>query len=485
MIDFKQKMEEADRQEQGAWEEIESLAANKKRKRVTAFIIVAIVVGIIFAGKIIISSPNAMSWLPNGSFFNTIKHLVPGGDRQLQGEENDRVNILLLGMGGAGHDGAYLADTILLLSIKPSTKQVSMISFPRDLVTPVSNWQKINSINAYAEQENPGSGGEVTAQAIGELLQIPIPYYIRVDFNGFVKVIDELGGVEVNVENTLDDYSYPIGGQEENPDYYARFEHLHIEKGLQKMDGELALKYARSRHALGVEGSDFARARRQQLLLEAIKTQLLSEQTLLNPIMIEKLISEFNQNVSTNFNVWETIRLWSLTKDINRDQIINKVLSDAPDGLLVNGTGEDGAFILTPRTGNFAAIRNLAQNIFTLGLPAEEKIEKIETIKDRASVIIANGTFITGLANRISAVLVGYKFVVPQIGNAAQRDYTQTIVYDLTDGQKQNSLSALKNITGAKQGTNTPDWVKTYPTDPEEQPDFFLILGTDADKAEN
>jgi hypothetical protein len=248
------------------------------------------------------------------------------------------------------------------------------------------------------------------------------------------------------------------------------------------MDGDLALKYARSRHAFGVEGSDFARARRQQLLMEAIKAKLLSEQTLLNPIMIEKLISEFNKNVSTNFSVWEMIRLWSLTKDINRDQVINKVLSDAPDGFLVSGTGEDGAYILTPRTGNFAAIRNLAQNIFTLGLPTEEKIE---TINDSASVIVANGTFITGLANRISAVLTGYKFVVPQIGNAPQRNYAQTIVYDLTDGQKSASLSALKKITGAKQDLILPDWLKTYPTDPTKQPDFFLILGTEADKAEN
>lgn len=482
MIDFKQKMEETEKQERGDWEEVEALAANKKRNRIIVYIIIALVVGIVFAGRIIMSSPNAMSWLPGGSFFSTLKHLVPGGDRQLQGEDNDRVNILLSGMGGEGHDGPYLTDTILLLSIKPSTKQVSMISVPRDLVAPVSNWQKINSVNAYAEQKSPGSGGAATAQAISDLFQVPIQYYIRADFDGFVRIVDELGGVQVNVENTLDDYSYPIDGQESNPNYYARYEHLHIDKGLQAMNGALALKYARSRHAMGREGSDFARARRQQLLMEAIKNKLLSEQTLLNPIMMGKLVSEFSNDISTNLSVWEMIRLWSLTKDINRDQIINKVLSDAPDGFLVSGTGEDGAYILTPRTGNFAAIRNLAQNIFTLGLSTEEKIE---TIKDSASVIVTNGTFIAGLANRISAVLTGYKFVVPQFGNAPQRNYAQTVVYDLTNGQKSASLSVLEKTIGAKQDFSPPDWLKTYPTDPTKQPDFFLILGTDADKAEN
>lgn len=475
-------MEEIDRRENLGEEYAELIGRHRKKRRAAYFIAAAIIIGVIFTGKIIMSSPNASSWLPGGSFFNTIRRLVTGEDRQLQGEENDRVNILLLGMGGEGHDGAYLTDTMLLVSIKPSTKQVAMLSLPRDLVSPVSNWQKINSINAYAEQKNPGSGGEMTKKAIGELLQVPIQYYVRADFGGFVRVIDELGGVEVDVENTLNDYSYPIEGQEDNPNYYARFEHLHIDKGPQTMDGSLALKYTRSRHAAGMEGSDFARARRQQLVIEAMKNKLLSEQTLLNPIMIGRLISEFNKDVSTDLNVWEIIRLWNLTKDVNRDQVINKVLSDAPDGLLVAGTGEDGAFILVPRSGNFAAVRQLAQNIFSLDSP---KPAKAEVIASGASIIINNGTFITGLANRTSAALAGRGFTVLKIGNAPQRDYTQTTVYDLSSGKKVSALSSIEKATGAKQGDTMPDWLASYISSLEQKPDFFLLLGTDADKAEN
>lgn len=106
------------------------------------------------------------------------------------------------------------------------------------------------------------------------------------------------------------------------------------------MNGSTALKYARSRHALGIEGSDFARAKRQQLLIEAVKNKLLSRQTLLNPSVLSKLVEEFNQDISTNLNVWEIIRLWNLTKDIKNEQVINKVLSDAPNGLLSPSIGK-------------------------------------------------------------------------------------------------------------------------------------------------
>jgi LCP family protein required for cell wall assembly len=385
-------------------------------------------------------------------------------------------------MGGEGHEGSFLTDTVMLASFRPSTKQAALLSLPRDLVSPVSGWQKINSINAYAEKKEAGSGGTVTAKAIGELLQTPTTYYLRVDFNGFAEIIDELGGITVDVKNTLDDYSYPILGQEENPDYYARFEHLHIDKGLQHMDGSLALKYTRSRHAGGVEGSDFARAQRQQLVLEAVKEKLLSTKTLLNPVVLTKLFNQLQKNVSTNLNVWELLRLWELFKDIDRSAIINKVLSDAPDGLLVSGRGEDGAYILTPRSGNFSEVRNLTQNIFTLNAPAPVVVRP-NAITDNAGVLILNGTWVTGLAGNTAVVLEQYKFKILKTGNAPERNYSQTTVYDLTLGAKPASLAVLKKATGAYQSFQLPTWLADY-QNASSSPDFLLVLGTDADKAE-
>ncbi len=457
----------------------EFLINSRKRRRITTYIIAVLVVALVLSGKILISSQTDSNWLSGLGIFTKIRQLVPAADKQLVGEENDRVNVLLLGMGGEGHDGAYLTDTMILASLKPSTKQVSLISVPRDLTTPVSGWRKLNSVNAYAEKALPGSGGEATTKAIAELLQAPITYYVRIDFAGFERIIDEIGGVEINVENTFDDYTYPATGQEDNPDYYARFEHLHFTAGPQKMNGALALKYARSRHALGPEGSDFARARRQQLLLEAVKEKLLSRQTLLNPVVLTKLISEFNKDVSTNLSTWEILRFWDLAKNVNRDQIINKVLSDAPDGMLVSGTGQDGAYILTPRSGNFSEIRAMVQNIFDTA-PVVSQTE-LQPITDSASVFIANGTWITGLASKTSVTLNDYQYKISGTGNAVERNYEQSVVYDLTSGKKNDSLITLKKLTGATQAFNSPTWLEPYKNG-DNQSDFLLILGTSANK---
>lgn len=478
MIDFKQKMQEAERLEnRNRQVDDELLVPVKTKKKLTIYLVTIIVIGLVFSGRVIMSSSNATNWIPGMNFFNKIKKFVPIADKQLIGEENDRINIMLLGMGGGNHEGGYLTDTMMIVSLKPSTNQVSLISIPRDLTAPVSGWRKINSVNAYAEKDNPGSGNKVTTAAISELFQIPITYYVSVDFTGFERIIDELGGVEVNVENKFDDYTYPIKGREDNPDYYSRFEHLHFDAGLQKMDGSLALKYARSRHAFGPEGSDFARARRQQLLLEAVKEKLLSRQTLLNPVVLSKLISEFNKDVSTNLSTWEMIRLWDLFKDAKRENIINKVLSDAADGYLISGKGQDGAYILTPRSGNFLEIQNMAQTIFETNLVAPI----IEPITDNAKVFITNGTWVAGLASKTSSTLTEYKFETVGTGNAIERNYEQTVIYDLSAGEKNESLTVLKKLTGATQAFNSPSWLEEYKTGAKES-DFLLILGTDANK---
>lgn len=479
MIDFKKKMQEAERLENSGQFEDELLIDSPKRKKVSTYLIIILVVALVFSGKVLMSSQSASGWLPGINFLNKLRRLVPIAEKQLAGEDNDRINILLLGIGGKDHEGGLLTDTMILASLKPSTKEVALVSIPRDLTAPVSNWRKINSIHAFAEQKTPGSGGEATITAFSELFQETIPYYIRVDFSGFERIIDEIGGVEINVETEFDDYTYPIKGEEENPNYYSRFEHLHFDAGLQKMDGELALKYARSRHAAGNEGSDFARAKRQQLLLEAVKEKLLSRQTLLNPVVLGKLINEFNQDISTNLNAWEMLRVWNLFKDASRDQIINKVLSDAPDGLLVPGTGQDGAYILVPRSGNFSEIRNFIQNIFAT--PSATAIKKIPKVTDDASVFIANGTWIAGLAGKTATKIEDYLFTVSGTGNAIERNYEQTVVYDLTAGKKNESLTILKKISGATQAFNSPIWLEQYQSG-ENEADFLLILGTDANK---
>lgn len=448
---------------------------------ITIFLIVSF---ILFSNQMLISEDGG-SFLYKIPIIGQIKHLVESSDKKLKNEDTGRVNVLLLGMGGRTHQGGLLTDTIMLASLEVDEKKVALLSIPRDMSIPVegSGWIKINNINAYAELKERDSGGLAISQAIADILDIPIDYYIRLDFQGFVNIIDRLGGINIYVENTIDDYSYPVAGREEDPDYESRFEHLYIEKGWQKMDGELALKYARSRHTPGIEGSDFARARRQQKVIQAAKEKLFKTNFFLKPKLITDIISELNKHVSTNLKVWEMIKIWNLFKDISERNILTKVLDNRPDGLLYNIINEQGSYVLLPRSGDFEEIKYFVHNIFS-----EAPIEKKEmVVTERATLEIRNGTWINGLANRRAVDLEKYGFDVLRVGNSSRRNFEKSIIYDLTFGEKIKSLSILKEKTDAAVSFELPQWLKddisqdlTLEVNPEK-PDFILILGQDAD----
>ncbi|NCU44688.1 LytR family transcriptional regulator, partial [Candidatus Falkowbacteria bacterium] len=424
----------------------------------------------------------------------------------LRGEDQDRINFVLLGVGGKNHDGGTLADTIIVASFQPSTHKVAMMAIPRDLTVPITGygWRKINSANSLAEAKDPGSGGQATADLIGEILEMPIHYYLRVDFAGFVKIIDDLGGIEVAVENTLDDYRYPIMGREDNPDYYSRFEHLHIEAGQQTMDGELALKYARSRHGVGAEGSDFARSKRQQKILEAVKNKLFSTNTLFKPKLIMNVIGDAEEHVATNLQPEELVSVWQLAKDVSQSQIASVTIDNSPTGLLRDVIGTDGAYILAPITGDFSQIIakfNTAlntpsspvvadqtttkdPNIPTKGITATASLENLPT-KAEAKLDIRNSTTINGLAGRTKTRLQQYGFAITNTSNTQHKNLAQTTIYDLTYGAKTDDLALLQNKTKAIIATDIPDWLATETsqliteTPSMTQPDFILILGLD------
>lgn len=469
-----------------------SIQPPKKRRRWLRALLWAVVIIILFFAffyvKNKISPSNTVSWIDNIPIIGQVKHLAESADRDLKGEENDRINILLLGIGGKNHDGGQLTDTIMVASYKPSTKQVSLFSIPRDLTIPLENLglRKINNANALAEAKEPGSGGIATSQVVGHLLEAPIDYYVRVDFQGFEKIIDEVGGIDVNVENTLDDYSYPILGQEENPNYYSRFEHLHVDPGLQHMNGEQALKFARSRHGVGGEGTDFARARRQQKVLEAVREKVLSANTLLNPKKTSAIINDLQNNISTNLKIWEIVKLIGLVKNVKSDMIINKVLDNSPSGLLEDGVGDNGAYILTPRAGDFSEVIYLFNNLF--GTPPTKNETEIKKPNEEVRITILNGTWVNGLGSRYALGLEQDNIQVVEIGNSSRHNFEKSVIYDLSYGAKRSSLEYLKEKTGANIAPTLPDWLKddlatAAETSNKKQPDFIIILGTDADKS--
>ncbi len=452
--------------------------------------------------------------LPSFSLITSISHFLHAGDRTLKGEDRDRVNILLLGIGGEGHDGPQLTDTIMLASYKPSTKHVGILSIPRDFTVSIPGYgeRKINAANALGEAERPGSGPALTAQVIKNVFGQNADYYIRVDFDGFAQFIDTLGGIDLFVDRAFSDNSYPISGREitncgqtENVDsltgeiisqavYTCRFTMLSFKEGWTHMDGDLALKYVRSRHGSNGEASDFARSRRQQKVLLAVKDKFLSASTLLNPAKLNQLQETFHKNISTNLETVELLRLANILRNFDSAKIVNRVLDASPDSPLY-ATSLNGAYVLLPKNDDWQQLRDTAEHMFDATTIAPS-VTAIAPPPPPPSVPvkleIQNGTKITGLAMRFSQLLDSQGYKIVKVGNAEARGYDHTVIYDLTNGRAPEQLKNLQDYLNADVTLSAGGWLATgnivpkevslSPQDYEAKPshadiDFLVILG--------
>ncbi|MBI3980990.1 LCP family protein [Candidatus Microgenomates bacterium] len=302
-------------------------------------------------------------------------------------QDNNQVNILMMGIGGGNHEGPQLTDSIILVNLNLLTKKVSFVPLPRDIW--VENAKgKINSIYVTGEEKKPGTGLILSKATIGELLGVPVHYALLVDFDAFVKIVDLLNGIEVNVENTFDDFMYPIEGKENDlcskteeelkevkitdqnvlEIFPCRFEHLHFDKGIQVLSGTQALKFVRSRHASGDEGTDFARSKRQIKVITAIKNKLTKPEVFLNPSYLIKMSEELKGNLFTDLGVDQLI---FLGKDfISTDLSSVKTLSldigtDDKPGLLTNPpSSQYGSYVLIPTAGNWKEIQEKVRELF-------------------------------------------------------------------------------------------------------------------------
>jgi len=218
----------------------------------------------------------------------------------MQKDQYGNVNILLLGYGGAGHDGGLLTDSIMVVSRNPEVGNISMFSIPRDLWVkdPRGGYGRINALyysylRKYSDDVALAVSGVATD--IGQMLSMQIPYYATIDFTAFQAVVDSIGGIDVVVPETLHDTTYP---NEENRGYIT----FHLDAGLQHLDGATALKYARSRHST----SDFSRSLRQQLIIKAIKDKLFASG--LDLSRVPELYEQYQTYVKTNVSLQEMLR---------------------------------------------------------------------------------------------------------------------------------------------------------------------------------
>ncbi len=421
------------------------------------------------------------------SFF----HLATSADQKLSGEENGRINILLMGIGGGDHEGPLLTDTLLLASMDFGSKRLAMLSIPRDLVVPQGGgaWRKINSVLANTEARSPGTGNDAVRTKVEEITAQSIPYFIRLDFDGFIQLIDAIGGITIDVERTLDDRMYPIFGREEDPVYANRFEHLVIPKGTVTMDGSLALKYVRSRHAFGVEGSDFARSRRQQKVLLAIKEKVFSFETIFSPRRWKSIEDILSAHIATNLQPWEVLRLRTILQTVDTENIIHPPLDDSPGSLLTNARGEGDAYILVPRGGNFNKLAELESTIFLnegniLPPPAEPKqpISPPEptsanptppALPNMLSIILLNGTEIEGHARTVAKRFETENIVLQNVDNTPVKGYEESILYIRPPLLATDAIvSRIQSIVPATTTSIFPAWAASYSAD------LILVLGT-------
>lgn len=342
--------------------------------------------------------------------------------RELKGEGDGRINILLLGMGGEGHAGSYLTDTVMVLSIDPKTKKVAMLSIPRDLYIYIGKgYNRINTMYWTGEKDKIKGGGlAYSKEVVSDLLDINIHYGVMVDFNGFKDIVNALGGVTVNVDKDLVDTTYPTekGG----------YQTLKIKKGTQQMNGELALKYARSRHST----SDFDRAARQQKLMVAIKEKAFKLETILDPTKISGLMDALGNHLKTDIQLWEIQRLIEIAKEVDASKIVNKVIN-GEEGL-VKTTMINGMSVVVPISGDYSEIRKFAHELFVDTYITDEN----------ASIEVLNGTKSSGNAKKMADVLKSYSYNVVNTGNAESLDYKKTTLYDRTGGKKPYTIEFLK-----------------------------------------
>lgn len=248
-------------------------------------------------------------------------------------------NCLIIGIDTRGASDGLNTDTIIMASYSYDTSNVVMVSVPRDLSVEIgkdSDWyNKINAVYAFTKDNDDTKGLQELKRTVEELTGTEIQYYAMVNFDGFTQIVDAVGGVDINVENSFTDYSYPLG---------TKYQTVSFKAGIQHMTGETALQYARSRHSSdNGEGSDFMRARRQQRVIMAVKDKILSTETLTSPKAVMGLISSVADNIKVSeFTISDIQAALNVAKDFNEKN------------------GKTYSFVLDPASGNSQLVANLS-----------------------------------------------------------------------------------------------------------------------------
>jgi LCP family protein required for cell wall assembly len=372
-----------------------------------------------------------------------------------------RVNVLLLGLDyrdWEAQEEASRSDTMILLSLDPQARTAGVLSIPRDLWVAVPGFKhsKINMAYYMGDAYKlPGGGPGLAAKTVEGLLGIPIHYYAQIDFASFVRFIDEIGGVTIEVPAPI---TIDLLGK--GPKTKKK-----LQPGKQVLPGEWALAYARNRYT---ENGDFDRAARQQQVIMGIRNRILSFDLL--PTLITKapqLYQELASGIRTNLTLDEVVQLALIAQSVPEENIkrgiINKdnvFFAESPDGLSILIPIPDD--IRSLRDEIFASAGSLGPQV------AGSAVEQMRA--EAARLAIYNGSSDPGLGTRAVNFLRGQGANVTQSGNA-DRNYPGTTIVDHTGNPY--ALKYLVELLGIPQGRIQVVFDPTAPADLE------IYLGDD------
>ena len=364
-------------------------------------------------------------------------------------EGTDRINILLMGIDQRPDENpdTTRTDTMILLSIDPQTGSAGMMSIPRDLYVPLPNHgqDRINTAHVYG-------GPELAMESVEYNFGLPVHHFARVNFNALVKLVDLVGGVNVYVDQDINDPSFP-------DDHYG-YEPFSISAGWHQMDGATALKYARTRHT----SSDFERMRRQQQVIMALRDAVVGSDAMTKVLPnAPQILMTLQDSIKTDLSPLDIVQLAMLAKDIPPDKISRVVIDETS---VQSWTTPRGGSVLIPIRDQLKVLRQKLYN----PPPPPQPVDLAEATPEPGHVAIQNGTQTDGLAATAKADLESKGFTVTEVGNA-EGDYPKTVIIDYK-GRK-DYIAKLAAALGL------PASIVTTLPDANQPLDALVILGDD------
>ncbi|MDD2766741.1 MAG: LCP family protein [Candidatus Moranbacteria bacterium] len=411
------------------------------------------------------------------SFLTELKHLassfITRDNTLLDGKNNGRINILLLGRAGEKYPGRNLTDTVMLMSIDTTQKKVALLSLPRDLYVPIpetSLFIKINSLYQYGISNDTGITPLRTS--VETITHQKIHYSFVLDFDGFEKVVDALGGISIDVVRDFYDPRYP--GKNYS---YETFE---IKKGWQTLDGATTLKYVRERHN-DPEG-DFGRAKRQQQVIQTIRDKAFSLGTAFNFFAVRDLLDALGESVQTDMSLEEMEHFLQLVRTLDTKNITSVVI-DAwkMDSLLRVShiqVGPTAMFILVPRIGNWSEIQDVSEHLFDLDT-LHTREQMIQEEDPTVTIIVPIKEI--ALAEKMKDLLetIGFQSVNIISSRVLNTEEKESIIQDTTGMSKPYSLDELIRKFSLKKEDSSENLLEQK----SSTSDFVITLGEDIREA--